>query len=222
MFPYNIVESQGEELICKCQEKNVGFIAMKPLAGGAIENGTLALRYVCSNPAVTVVIPGMAEVSELEENIKACADTTPLTQAELSEMEDKFLRARAEIANMSNRNKNERELLVRYRSQDLGKKILPSIDNLERAMAIEVSDEQGESLKKGISMVLESITVALKEEGIEEIPAMGETFDPNLHQAVQTVPASEETPADTIVEVLQKGYKLQDRVLRPSMVIVAQ
>ena len=89
-------------------------------------------------------------------------------------------------------------------------------------MAIEVSDEQCESLKKGISMVLESITVALKEEGIEEIPAMGETFDPNLHQAVQTVPASEETPADTIVEVLQKGYKLQDRVLRPSMVIVAQ
>lgn len=59
-------------------------------------------------------------------------------------------------------------------------------------------------------MVLESITVALKEEGIEEIPAMGETFDPNLHQAVQTVPASEETPADTIVEVLQKGtnYKI--------------
>lgn len=88
MFPYNIVESQGEELIRKCQERNIGFIAMKPLAGGAIEDGTLALRYVCSNPAVTVVIPGMAEVSELEENIKACADTTPLTQAELSQMEE--------------------------------------------------------------------------------------------------------------------------------------
>ena len=88
MFPYNIVESQGEELIRKCQEKNIGFIAMKPLAGGAIVNGTLALRYVCSNPAVTVVIPGMAEVSELEENIKACTDTTPLTQRELSEMEE--------------------------------------------------------------------------------------------------------------------------------------
>lgn len=61
MFPYNIVENQGDELIRKCQEKNVGFIAMKPLAGGAIENGSLALRYVCSNPAVTVVIPGMAK-----------------------------------------------------------------------------------------------------------------------------------------------------------------
>ena len=88
MFPYNIVENQGAELIQKCKEKNVGFIAMKPLAGGAIENGTLALRYVCSNPAVTVVIPGMAEVSELDENIKACSDTAPLTEAELKEMEE--------------------------------------------------------------------------------------------------------------------------------------
>ena len=61
MFPYNIVESQGEELISKCEEKNIGFIDMKPLAGGAIENGTLALRYVCSNKNVTIVIPGMAE-----------------------------------------------------------------------------------------------------------------------------------------------------------------
>ena len=81
------VFDQGDELIRKCQEKNVGFIAMKPLAGGAIENGTLALRYVCSNPAVTVVIPGMAEVSELEENIKACSDAAPLTEAELAEIE---------------------------------------------------------------------------------------------------------------------------------------
>lgn len=158
------------------------------------------------------------EVSEtevedaVEDNLKA----------ELDEMEDKFLRARAEIANMSNRFKNERELLVRYRSQDLGKKLLPAIDNLERAMAIEVDDEQGASLKKGISMVLESMHIALKEEGIEEIPAMGEIFDPNLHQAVQTIPAGEDVPAETIVEVLQKGYKLQDRVLRASMVIVAQ
>ncbi|MBO0472463.1 nucleotide exchange factor GrpE [Enterococcus ureasiticus] len=157
-------------------------------------------------------------VSEVE------AEMTELdnAKAELSEMEDKFLRARAEIANMSNRFKNERELLVRYRSQDLGKKLLPSIDNLERAMAIEVDDEQGASLKKGISMVLEGLQAALKDEGIEEIPTMGEAFDPNLHQAVQTIPANDEIPADTIVEVLQKGYKLHDRVLRASMVVVAQ
>jgi len=86
----------------------------------------------------------------------------------------------------------------------------------------EVTDEQSMNLKKGVEMVLDSLRHSLKEEGIEEIPAMGESFDPNLHQAVQTMPASEEHPSDTIVEVLQKGYQLQDRVLRPSMVIVAQ
>jgi molecular chaperone GrpE len=143
-------------------------------------------------------------------------------KAELEEMEDKFLRARAEIANMANRGKNEREQLQKYRSQDLAKKLLPSIDNLERALATDVSDDHGASLKKGIEMVLESLKQALKEEGIEKIPAKGESFDPNLHQAVQTVPATEELSADTIVEVLQEGYKLHDRVLRPTMVIVAQ
>src|SRR5699024_9037273 len=82
MFPYNIVESQGEELIRRCAEKNIGFIAMKPLAGGAIEDPALALRYVCSNPDMTVVIPGMAEMSELETNIAACENTAHLSEEE--------------------------------------------------------------------------------------------------------------------------------------------
>ena len=88
MFPYNIVESQGEELIAKCKEKNIGFIDMKPLAGGAIENGTLALRYICANKNVTIVIPGMAEEKEMEENIKACLDSSPLNEKELKEIEE--------------------------------------------------------------------------------------------------------------------------------------
>lgn len=87
MFPYNIVENQGEELIRKCGEKNVGFVCMKPLAGGAIEDATLALRYVCSNPDVTVVIPGMAEARELEENVKACENSMPLTKEEEEKLE---------------------------------------------------------------------------------------------------------------------------------------
>ena len=87
MFPYNIVEQQGAELIHKCAEKNIGFIDMKPLAGGAIEDGTLALRYVCSNPDVTVVIPGMAEIRELDENMAACSNTAPLTEEELAKMD---------------------------------------------------------------------------------------------------------------------------------------
>ena len=87
MFPYNIVEQQGAELIHKCAEKNIGFIDMKPLAGGAIEDATLALRYVCCNPDVTVVIPGMAEVRELEQNLAACSNTEPLADEELKAMD---------------------------------------------------------------------------------------------------------------------------------------
>jgi predicted aldo/keto reductase-like oxidoreductase len=88
MFPYNIVESQGIELIRRSGEKNIGFIDMKPLAGGAIENAALALRYVCANPDVTVVIPGMAEPEELEENLAACSDASPFTEKEQQELED--------------------------------------------------------------------------------------------------------------------------------------
>lgn len=87
MFPYNIVERQGEALIRRCREKNIGFIDMKPLAGGAIEDGRLALRFICANPDVTVVIPGMYDVSEIEKNIEAVEDTTPLTGEELEGME---------------------------------------------------------------------------------------------------------------------------------------
>ncbi len=175
------------------------------------------------------IIEEVEEIIEevMETNEESTEETEVVSEAEklkkqLEETEDKFLRARAEIANITNRNRNERELLQKYRSQDLGKKLLPVIDNLERAMNIEVTDEQSISLKKGVEMVLESLRQALKEEGIEEIPATGVAFDPNLHQAVQTVPASDDYPSDTIVEVLQKGYKLHDRVLRASMVVVAQ
>ena len=82
MFPYNIVESQGEELIARAARQNVGFIAMKPMAGGNLTDGTLALRYILQNPGVTLAIPGMAEVSEVEENARAAEALSPLTQAE--------------------------------------------------------------------------------------------------------------------------------------------
>lgn len=92
MFPYNIVENQGEELMHRAAEQNVGFIVMKPLAGGAIEDATLALRYLNQCPDVTVVIPGMADAAELEQNLAAMEDTSPLTQQELDEM-DKIRRS---------------------------------------------------------------------------------------------------------------------------------
>ena len=82
MFPYNIVESQGTELIHACGEKGIGFICMKPLAGGAIEDAALALRYICANQDVSVVIPGMAAPQEVEQNIAAVSDTSPVTAEE--------------------------------------------------------------------------------------------------------------------------------------------
>ncbi len=82
MFPYNIVETQGEHLIHKAAQKGMGFIDMKPLAGGAIEDATLALRFICDNGDVTTVIPGMAEGKELEQNLQAVSNTTPLTGEE--------------------------------------------------------------------------------------------------------------------------------------------
>lgn len=87
MFPYNIVETQGEALIKKAQAKNIGFIAMKPLAGGAIEDAALALRFIAANDAVTVLIPGMYDPKEVAQNKAAVEDAAPLSREELSRME---------------------------------------------------------------------------------------------------------------------------------------
>ena len=86
MFPYNIVESQGEELMAKAKEKNIAFVVMKPLAGGAIEDATLALRYICANPNATVVIPGMYAPAEVEQNVAAVNDAAPLREEELEKI----------------------------------------------------------------------------------------------------------------------------------------
>ena len=82
MFPYNVVETQGEELIALCAQRDVGFICMKPLAGGAIEDTATAMRFIASNPHVSVIIPGMAAPSEIAENAAAIRDTSPLTPEE--------------------------------------------------------------------------------------------------------------------------------------------
>ncbi|MGX7023404.1 nucleotide exchange factor GrpE [Vagococcus hydrophili] len=164
------------------------------------------------------------EIEELENEEASTEVTEEISveetlKQELSDMEDKFLRAQAEIVNMRNRNNKEREDAAKYRAQNLATGLLNSLDNLDRALEIETQDE---GMKKGIEMVREGMIHALKEANVEEIQALGETFDPNKHQAVQTLPASEGQAADEIIQVLQKGYILHDRVLRPTMVIVAQ
>jgi len=82
MFPYNAVETQGEEYIRICGEKNIGFIDMKPLAGGAIDDATTALRFIVQNPDVTVIIPGMEKPEQIQQNLDAINNTAPLTAEE--------------------------------------------------------------------------------------------------------------------------------------------
>lgn len=149
------------------------------------------------------------------------AEVAALTKKN-KDLEDKYLRSEAEIQNAQRRYSKERANLVKYESQRLGKDILASVDNLERALQVKADDEASSQLKKGIEMTLEGLVRALKDNGIEEIKADGEKFDPTLHQAVQSVPAENDDQKDHVVQVLQKGYVYKDRTLRPAMVVVAQ
>ena len=166
------------------------------------------------------------EVEEVQEEevVETVEETTPekseldLANERADEFENKYLRAAAEMQNIQRRANEERQQLQKYRSQDLGKAILPSLDNLERALAVEgLTDD----VRKGLEMVQESLIAALKDEGIEEVPIDGE-FDHNFHMAIQTVPADDDHPAGSIAQVFQKGYKLHERLLRPAMVVVAE
>ncbi|WP_225047462.1 nucleotide exchange factor GrpE [Lacticaseibacillus kribbianus] len=158
--------------------------------------------------------------ADLDDQVKADAVDVAALQKERDELEDKYLRAAAEISNMNNRFKKERAQLLKYDGQKLAAAVLPVLDNLERALQSEVSEDSAQSLKKGVEMVYTHLETALKDNAVTEIAATA-TFDPTLHQAVQTVPADADHPKDTVVQVLQKGYMLKDRVLRPAMVVVA-
>lgn len=87
MFPYNLIEAQGEALMRRCSEKKIGFIAMKPLAGGAIDEPALALRFICTNPDVSIVIPGMSDLKELNENLAAVENHAPFSAEEAAKIE---------------------------------------------------------------------------------------------------------------------------------------
>ncbi|KGR90707.1 protein GrpE [Ureibacillus massiliensis 4400831 = CIP 108448 = CCUG 49529] len=140
-------------------------------------------------------------------------------EAKLQEEENRFLRLRADFDNMRRRNQLDREASEKYRSQKLLTDLLPVIDNLERALEVEVTSEDAKSLYKGIEMVYRTLVDATNKEGLEAIVAEGEQFDPNVHQAVMQE-SDTEKESGIVLRELQKGYKLKDRVLRPSMVSV--
>lgn len=149
-------------------------------------------------------------------------EETETLRKELEETEDKYLRLQAELANIRRRHQKEREQDRLFRAQSLATDLLPVIDNLERALSIQVTEEQGTNLKKGIEMVLESFHHALKQEGIEVINPLNEPFDPQFEEAYNTIPAEEGQESGVVAQVYEKGYKLNGRILRAAKVAVTE
>nr|WP_250210508.1 nucleotide exchange factor GrpE [Listeria seeligeri] len=139
----------------------------------------------------------------------------------LDEMESRYLRTQADFDNVKKRHVAELDAKQKYRSQSLAQDLLPALDSFEKALATKAEHEEVKQILKGMEMVYNQILVAFEKEGIEVIPAVGEQFDPNFHQAVMQ-DSDENAANNEITAELQKGYKLKDRVIRPSMVKVNQ
>ena len=140
-------------------------------------------------------------------------------EEELKQSEDKYLRLYAEFENFKRRKNKEIETNNVYKSQKVITEILPSLDNLERALQVESDNEEIKSLLKGVEMVYEGLLNVLKSEGVELIKTENAQFDPNYHHAVMQEEDSEKA-SGAILDTFQKGYKLKDRVIRPAMVKV--
>ncbi|HLR19744.1 MAG TPA: nucleotide exchange factor GrpE [Staphylococcus sp.] len=160
-------------------------------------------------------------VKETAEDVDPKDEEIQQLKQDVQENEEKYLRLYAEFENYKRRIQKENQTMKAYKAQDVLNDILPTIDNIERALQIEGENEQFLSLKKGVEMIHESLLNALKENGLEVIETEGQQFDPNVHQAV----VQDDNPdfeSDQITQELQRGYKLKERVLRPSMVKVNQ
>ncbi|WP_044339597.1 nucleotide exchange factor GrpE [Rossellomorea aquimaris] len=171
--------------------------------------------------AVEEVFAEEPQVEEVTEGEQHESDELSQLEEKLNESENRYLRLRADFDNFRRRVNVENEAKEKYRAQGLITELLPALDNFERALNIEADNDQTKTLLQGMEMVHRSIVEALKKEGVEPIEAVGQQFDPHLHQAVMQT-EEENVDSNVVVEEFQKGYKLKDRVIRPSMVKVNQ
>lgn len=148
------------------------------------------------------------------------ADRPADVEAELAEQKDRVLRLQAEIQNLRNRQARELADARRFASIDLLRDILPVVDNIDRAIEAAGDAPEVSSLLEGFKLVRQQLVTALAQHGCVEIPAEGEVFNPDLHQAVLQQP-SPDVPAGVVMMVTQPGYKLHDRVVRAAQVIVS-
>ncbi|WP_347300606.1 nucleotide exchange factor GrpE [Dolosigranulum savutiense] len=166
-----------------------------------------------------------AQVNEsADEAFEESSEQSELAQlqADYEALSDRLIRTQAEMQNIQRRHQRDKEATLKFRSQALAKDIIPAIDNLERALQTEVDTTSAENFKKGVQMVLDSLQAALKQNNIKQVEALGKPFDPTVHEAVAQIPASEGQESGEVIEVLEKGYTLHDRVLRAAKVVVAE
>ena len=159
---------------------------------------------------------GTAQAPDSAE-LTAALESAEKAMAALKEKEDQFLRLAAEYDNYRRRSQKEKESAWADSKAETAAAFLPVYDNLERALKQDTADE---AYKKGVEMTMTQLKEVLSKLGIQEIPALGETFDPNLHNAVMHV-EDENAGENTIVEVFQAGFRTEEKVIRFSMVKVA-
>ena len=154
---------------------------------------------------------------EVKENVEKKEDDKEALKKELEETEDRLKRIMAEFENYKKRSLKERDMLYSSILADIVSSFLPIIDNLQNATEVETNDE---SYKQGVELVLKQFSEVLTKFGVEEIKTVGETFDPELHEAVSSI--QDETKGEKeIVQDYRKGYKIGTKVIRHSMVVVA-
>ena len=159
------------------------------------------------------------KLKKAEKQIAELQKAVDESAAKLSEAEDKYLRLYAEYDNFRRRSQKEKEGIYSDAYVDALTQILPILDNLERAAAFGAEDSE-HPLAKGLELTLKSFAETMEKMGVSEIPALGEQFDPNVHNAVMHID-DESLGENVIAQVFSKGYKLGEKVLRPAMVKVA-
>lgn len=158
-------------------------------------------------------------VTESADEAAGSAELEKL-QAELQEQQQRTLRVQADFDNFRRRTQKEKEDLGKYASSKLITELLPVIDNFERALQASEENPEFESFSKGVSMIFRQLESVLATEGLSAMKSVGEPFNPEYHQAIMQV-ESDEFEEGIVVEEVQKGYMLKDKVLRPAMVKVS-
>jgi molecular chaperone GrpE len=150
-------------------------------------------------------------------------DELEMARRELEEAGDRFMRLQAEFENFRRRSLKERQESLQYGHQNLVKDLLASVDNLERALAHSQEDASAdmESVVQGVELVKRELLGALGKHGVKVIEPLGEAFDPAFHEAMGQLPDASVEP-NSVLEVLQKGYMINDRMLRPARVLLAR